>query len=137
MKDLKNIYKDIIHISESSTKHKLLKSPKLNMVLAAFIEFSIELLKISQYKGIKVNIRKFTKKQKGVGGYVDMVKINPKDKSKMLVNVDTDMGMSMLMKFIAHELTHAKQIVENRLWHDDSFILWKENLLYHLSNLKF
>lgn len=121
MKDLTNIFENIINIEESVTKHKLTGSKYSDIIISAFIDFWLSHLKISNTKA-RVMI---TRVPKGLGGYIDMAKVSENSKDNLTLKIDKNMGLKFMLIFIGHEMTHAKQIIRSELWYTKEDILWK------------
>ncbi|BAV39298.1 hypothetical protein BPT24_172 [Tenacibaculum phage pT24] len=103
-----------------SAKHKLTSSDLMNVILQDYIEHVFSLYGLSPSVRVMV-----TRLKNGYRGYVDMAKVTESDKTKLLIKVNKDLGINALMKIIAHEATHARQIQNNQLWYTEEGIMWK------------
>lgn len=124
MKKLLDVYDSLLIemlINESKVKHKLTNSKQLNKLYSDFIQFVFEKYKIEN-SNARVMI---TRINKNFRGYVDIAKVSEKDKSSPIIKVNKDLGANAIMKIIAHETTHAKQIIHGDLWYTDTSMQWK------------
>lgn len=114
-------------ICESKTNHKLTTSKQLNTVLTSVIDFYFEKYGL---KGTNTRVV-ITKIKQGLGGYIDISKLSENNKDNIVLKIDKNLSLSGMIRFISHELTHAKQILNNELWYSIDGFYWKG--VFHIS----
>lgn len=113
-------YYDMV-ICEAKTNHKLTTSKQLNTVLTSVIDFYFEKYGL---KGSNTRVV-ITKIKQGLGGYIDISKLSDNNKDNITLKIDKTLSLSGMIRFISHELTHAKQILNNELWYSSEGFYWK------------
>lgn len=118
-------------IVSESKNDKLLDSEKPNIILKTFIKYT------ENYLGIKEDVRVMMGRvKKGLDAYIDIAKISKSNKSDMILKIRKDMYFPLVLKFIAHEFTHAKQIFDDDLWYSNTHIEWKGKEFITLKELE-
>ncbi len=128
MKDILGYY-DMV-ITESKTNHKLTTSKQLNTVLLSVIEYYFRKYNLNNTK-TRIMI---TRIPKGLGGYIDISKLKETNKDNITLKIDKSLSFNGIIRFIAHELTHASQILRNELWYTDESIMWNGEVFITLKD---
>lgn len=109
----------------------LFKSEMLNNQVNDFICFCKEKIGIDN----SINIIAVHKKQKGnYFGYVDFLKVN-KESTNEIVICNNNIGFDTALNYIAHEITHIKQIINNQLSVSSDYknLFWNDKKIMSIS----
>lgn len=132
LKELKGLHEQ----TSGSASFKINRTPKelkVSMpILKEAIAFLLDELNIPSSIRVKFHFLKTIK-----GGASGFLELNEGQKNDFVIKIDQKLSNNYLVRVIAHELTHLRQVIDGYMFAKDSTLYWKGKPLYFKNGMRY